>query len=141
MRLARLKARRAAAVFALLAAIAAAPAATPDRPVRIGLAGDDLDACLSAGIVANLDPRGDNFLAVRAAPSTRARMLFRLEPRHPVHICEEAGGGQWLGVVVPVARRTRLDCRVGSPVPRPQAYPGPCRSGWVAARYVTIIAG
>jgi hypothetical protein len=93
------------------------------------------------GATANLDPRGDNFLAVRAAPSTRARTVFRLGPRHPVYVCEEAAGGQWLGIVFTDMPRSRLDCRVGSPVPRPQAYRGPCRSGWVAARYINIIAG
>ena len=126
------------AILTLLAAPAAAHA--PDRPVRVGLAGDDLDACLSDGMVANLDPRGDNFLAVRAAPGPRARMLARLGPQHPVQVCEEAPGG-WLGIVYGPSATDRTDCGTGSPVPRPRAYRGPCRSGWVAARYISIVAG
>ncbi len=130
--------RTALATLALLAAPAAAQA--PERPVRVGLAGADLDACLSDGVVANLDPRGDNFLAVRAAPSTRARMLARLGPHHPVQVCEQAPGG-WLGIVYGPDPADRADCGTGSPVARPQAYRGPCRSGWVSARYITIVAG
>jgi len=130
------------ATLAALAALAAAAAhaAAPDRPVRIGLAGPDLDACLSVGEVTGLNPRGDNFLAVRAAPSTGAPMLARLRKGHRVQVCEEAAGG-WLGIVYDRDPGGERDCGTGSPVPRPRAYRGPCASGWVSARYVTIIAG
>jgi hypothetical protein len=127
------------AALALAAAAAAAPA--PDRPVRVGLAGDDLDACLSDGEVTGLNPRGDNFLAVRAAPDAGARLLHRLGPRHRVHVCDEAAGGAWLGIVYSPPGEPDRDCNVGSPVESPRRYRGPCASGWVAARYVTIVAG
>lgn len=129
-------------LVALLAAIgvtALAFAAPTDHPVRIGLAGSDLDACLSLGEVSGLNPRGDNFLAVRAAPSTNARMLERLRKGHRVEVCEKTGG--WLGIVYDADPNGQRDCGTGSPVPRPRAYRGPCLSGWVASRYVTIVAG
>jgi hypothetical protein len=126
----------AAAALAHVAGAAAPP--SPERPVRVGLAGDDLDACLSDGEVTGLDPGGDNFLAVRAVPGTQGRIVHRLGPRHRVHVCEEAG--TWLGIVYSPDDPDR-DCNVGSPVPSPQPYDGPCASGWVAARYVTIVAG
>ena len=125
---------------ALLLLVAAAPTAAP-RPVMIGNAGDDLDACLSMGAVHGLNPRGDNFLAVRAAPSTSAAIVFRLGRNHPVYICDSAANGEWLGIVFTPEPRSRLNCQVGSPVPRPQPYSGPCPSGWVAARYITVVAG
>lgn len=124
----------------LLLLVAAAPSAT-SRPVIVGEAGADMDACLSTGAVHGLNPRGDNFLAVRAAPSTNAAIVARLRANHPVHICDSAGNDAWIGIVFTPTPRSRRDCLVGSPVPRPQAYRGPCRSGWVAARYILHLAG
>ena len=125
--------------LALIAAAAAAP--PPERAVRVGLDGDDLDACLSDGEVTGLNPRGDNFLAVRAAPDASARLRHRLGPRHRVHVCEETPNGAWLGIVYSPPGAAPRDCGVGSPVDSARAYRGPCASGWVSARYVTIVAG
>lgn len=131
---------RAAIVVALLpAAAAAAVAATLDRPVRIGTAAPDLDACLSQGEVAGLHPEGDNFLTVRAGPGRDARALDRLGPGRIVNVCETHGS--WLGIVYGPSSGLGEDCGTGSPVPRPRPYAGPCRSGWVAARYIRIVAG
>jgi hypothetical protein len=129
-----------AAVAALAALSAAAPAAAPDRPVRIGLAGADLDACLSVGEVTGLNRRGDNFLAVRAAPSTRAPMLARLRKGHRVEVCDEAPGG-WLGIVYDRDPSGERDCGTGSPVPSPRIYDDACGAGWVSARFIKIVAG
>lgn len=128
-----------AAFAAALALATSAAAATPDRPVRIGTAASDLDACLSQGEVTGLNPNGDNFLTVRAGPGRNARDIGRLRPGHLVNVCEEANG--WLGIVFGPARSLEEDCGVGSPVPRPSRYEGPCHSGWVSARYVRIVAG
>jgi hypothetical protein len=130
-----------AAVTVALAMTAPAAAQQPSRPVVVGKAGDDLDACLSDGEVTGLNPRGDNFLAVRSAPSTNAPILGRLGPRHPVHVCDGTADDQWVGIVYMPDPAGDADCRVGSPVPRPQPYRGPCRSGWVAARYILVVAG
>jgi hypothetical protein len=126
----------------LLAALfigTAAAAATPDRPVRIGTVAPDLDACLSQGEVTGLNSQGDNYLTVRAGPGRDARDIGRLGPGHIVNVCEQRG--EWLGIVFGPAGRPEEDCGVGSPVPRPQRYDGPCHSGWVAARYIRIVAG
>lgn len=133
-----MKARVPAAVLGLVSA-AAALAATPDRPVRIGTEAADLDACLSQGEVAGLDPQGDNYLTVRAGPGRDSRPLDRLGPGRIVNVCERRDS--WLGIVYGPASRLDEDCGVGSPVPRPRPYAGRCRSGWVAARYVRIVAG
>ena len=107
------------------------------RPVRYGLNGPELDGCTPYSEIRGLNPRGDNFVSVRAAPTTRARELDRLGPGRRVWICEEAPG--WAGIVY--GPRGSVACNVESPVPRVRPYRGPCRSGWVASRYVTPIAG
>ena len=43
------------------------------RPVRYGLNGPELDGCTPYSEIRGLNPRGDNFVSVRAAPTTRAR--------------------------------------------------------------------
>ena len=131
----------AGAGFALLATfLADAAAAQPGgRPVRIGLAGGEFDACSPYAEVSGLNRRGDNFLSVRAAPGAAGRELDRLGPGRRVWICEEGSVPGWTGIVY--ASRRDVDCHVGGPVPRPRPYRGPCRAGWVAARYLTPIAG
>ena len=131
--------KRALLTLTLGLVAAAAAAATPDRPVRIGTVAPDLDACLSQGEVTGLDAQGDNYLTVRAGPGRDARDIGRLGPGHIVDVCEESGG--WLGVVFGPAGRPEEDCGVGSPMPRPRRYDGPCHSGWVAKRYIRIVAG
>jgi hypothetical protein len=113
------------------AAMASAAAAQPSRAVRIGISSDEADACGGSGEVSGLNPRGDNFLSVRAAPSARARELGRLRPGQVIRICERAGA--WWGIIY--GRTEDQDCGLNA-VRRPRAYAGPCRSGWVAARYV-----
>lgn len=132
--------RRALPAAAVLIA-GAAIAATPPRPVRIGLEGTDIDACPSQGAVVGLNPRGDNFLTVRAGPGRDARAIARLEPGHRVHLCDYSEDGQWLGIVYDRSPRLEEDCRVGSPVPRLRPYRGPCHSGWVSERYIEVVAG
>jgi hypothetical protein len=131
---------RLALALAVLTAGAAASAATGERAPRVGLAGDDLDACLSVGQVTGLNPRGDNFLSVRAEPRAGAAEKDRLGPGREVWLCDEAG--EWLGVVYDGDPADGPgECGVGTPVAIAQPYSGPCRSGWVHSRYVTVIAG
>jgi hypothetical protein len=133
--------RKALPATALLIAATAAFAATPPRAVRIGTAAPDLDACLSQGEVAGLNPRGDNYLTVRRGPGADAGAAGRLGAGHMVNICETSADGLWLGIVYTRSPALDRDCGVGSPVPRPRAYRGPCLSGWVAARYIRVVAG
>ena len=119
-----------AAAFGLAALSGATLAA---EPVRYG--GEaTLDACAGSGWVSGLNPRGDNYLSVRAAPTTRGRELARLGPGTDVIICDERG--RWLGIVYGGG-----DCGTSSPVAQRQPYPGPCASGWVFDKYVTPGAG
>jgi len=122
---------------ALALAATAAVAQPGTRPVRYGLNGPDLDGCTPYSEIRGLNPRGDNFVSVRAAPTTAGRELDRLGPGRKVWICEEVGG--WAGIVY--GPRASTGCNVESPIPRVRAYRGPCRSGWVSSRYVTPIAG
>jgi hypothetical protein len=132
--------RRTAAICPLLALLAT-PIAAQSRPVMIG--GEaDIDACNSFWRVRGLNPRGDGFLSVRAAPGTDKRELDRLFNGDGVFVCEQAG--DWFGIVYPGAGLkpgSEIDCKVGSPVPRQRAYAGPCRSGWVHKRFLEVIAG
>ena len=129
-----------AIAFAVLTAAAAAVAApSASRPVMIGSDGPDAVACRAIGAVSGLNRRGDNFLSVRARPDVRARELARLRSGRRVDVCDRTADGRWLGIVY---GRPGEDCGVDAPVSRPQPYQAgwACRSGWVAARYVTIIA-
>ncbi|MFD1950441.1 hypothetical protein ACFSGX_06635 [Sphingomonas arantia] len=127
------------AVFAVITLAAVQPAAAaPAVAVRIG--GDaELDACPSLGAVVGLDPKGDNFLSVRSGPGgTPYRETDRIGTGRRVAICADRGA--WLGIVYPQGDGP-VNCGVATPVPRPSAYRGPCRSGWVHRRHVRVIAG
>jgi hypothetical protein len=125
-------------LFGILAAAAATPAAAqPSRPVVLGTPGPFRTGCLF-GDVTSLNPRGDNFLSVRAAPRVSAREIDRLGPRAAqVRLCERTRDGRWYGIVY--RRNSVCDVEVWRGRPRP--YRGRCRSGWVSARYITINAG
>jgi hypothetical protein len=135
-----LLAMRLLAAALLLSASTVASAQQTERVPRIGLAGDDLDACLSVGQVTGLNPHGDNFLTVRAEPNASARSKDRLGPGRWIWLCDEAG--EWLGVVYSADPKEKPgDCGVGTPADRVRPYDGPCRSGWVHSRYVEVVAG
>jgi hypothetical protein len=131
-----MKALIAIAVLAGAAWVSAA-AAQPPRPVMIQ-SNPNVDSCPDTGEVRGLNPHGQNYLSVRVAPGTRARERDRLRSGQEVTICDDAGNGQWLGVVY--TRNPSQDC-LGAPSVRPgRPYVGPCRWGWVSRRYVTIVS-
>lgn len=106
----------------------------------MGRDGPDLDACGGIGRVSGLNPEGDNFLSVRAAPALRAKETDRLHTATLVWLCDV--DGDWQGIVYASGAFQELgDCRVSSPVAEPHAYDGPCKSGWVAAKYLSLVAG
>ncbi len=129
----------------LLAALMAAPVAAHGpadaQPVMIGNDGPDMDACGGWGMVQGLNPDGDNFLAVRAAPTTQASKMDELHEGEEVWFCDNSEDQQWVGIVYGASREPGVDCEVGANLPRPVPYLGPCRSGWVSARYVILLAG
>lgn len=104
------------------------------RPVRIGLGGADMDACMSQGVVT---PGED--APVLAAPDAAAAELERLPEGLVLQLCEEAG--VWIGVAYATEGDPWPSCETGSPVPAVVDYPGPCRSGWIAAERVEVTAG
>ncbi len=109
------------------------------RPVRIGFDGPEMDACGGYGEITGLNPDGDNFLTVRAAPSTDADEIDRLTSGTGVSMCETADG--WIGIVYEGSGAAGTGCGVGSPVPNIRDYNGSCRSGWISQRFVELIAG
>ena len=129
----------AAIVLALAAVTIGAAPAPADQPVMIG-GTEDLDACPSNAQVTGLKARGDNFLSVRSRPATTGRELDRLGPNQLVWACDETADGNWTGVIYGPPGQD-IDCGVASPIARRKAYRGPCRSGWVASRFLVIVAG
>ena len=129
------------AILALLAASAAFPAQAQDTRIRpqvpVVVGGDpDMDACGSVGAVEGLEPGGDGFLAVKAAPSLKAPRIDKLLNGKHVHICQE--NGDWYGIIYSTRRQ---DCNVSTPWPRARPYTGPCRSGWAHKRWINAYAG
>ena len=111
------------------------------RPVQVGQDGPEFDACGSTGRPRGLNPKGDNFLSVKAAPSLRARRTDRLVPSSSFYICGTTAGGAWTAIVFAPGGRLSAGCGVATPVVSPRPYRGPCRSGWVSSEYVHLVAG
>jgi hypothetical protein len=128
------------AIALLAEPLAAKPATTvPARAVKLG--GDaEQDACGGVLKVIGLKARGDNFLSVRAAPSPLGRELDRLRMGAMVWSCDSTEEGEWIGVVYK-RRPNDPDCNVGTPIIRRRNYVGPCASGWVAGRFLELVAG
>lgn len=102
-------------------------------PVLVG-GEPELDACGSNGVVEGLDPNGDNFLSVRASPSSRGRETDRLNEGDGVYMCD--GQGHWIGIVYGAGT-----CGVTMPIADRKPYRGGCKSGWVFDAYVRLYAG
>ena len=131
---------RLAMIALALAAPATGRSGPPARAVPITLTGEDeVDPCPSVGEVRGLKATGDGFLSVRAGPDTRSAELFRLHNGDQVYICNERPG--WYGVI---RQRFDTDQCGGDLFARPSKahpYRGPCPSGWVSDRWVTLVAG
>lgn len=116
-------------------------AAEPEQIPLIGSDGPQLDACGGVGRVATLDTH----LPVRERPDQYAQEKDRLPPATLVWLCDKndgENGEDWQGIVYPTGEHQDLgDCRVSSPVAAPEPYKGPCRSGWVLARNLRLVAG
>lgn len=107
------------------------------RSVRIGAARSDFGRCEAIGRVGNLPGGDDNFLAVRAGPSSKAQELARLRDGARIYLCDRNENGRWLGVVyrsngqLPKGDSCNLRESGGA-----LAAVGECRLGWVSTRYV-----
>lgn len=119
----------------------ASPSAAVAQSVPVMVGGEaDWDACGGVGRVVNLDPKGDNFLSMRAGPGGKYREVTRLGPHERyLYMCDERG--PWIGIVLGGGAAGRSGCGVMESIERRQAYKGPCLSGWVHRRYVELYAG
>lgn len=127
------------AICLIVGILASSTVAAQERQIVVGGDGPDFDACGSLGVVANLNPKGDDFLSVRSGPSSIKIELDRLKSGQPVDMCQQIG--RWVGIVYPPIEDPDFDCKTSSPVPHPQKYQGPCRSGWVFDKYIQLTAG
>lgn len=124
---------------------AAGPAAPPlegavDDAVKIGLDGPDMDACGGVGRVALNARELAASATVRQGSRRSATRLAELPTGTLVWLCEARG--EWQGIVWPGDSWQDLgDCQVSSPLAAPEAYAGPCKSGWVEADRLTLVAG
>ncbi|MBW4331552.1 hypothetical protein KY084_11800 [Stakelama sp. CBK3Z-3] len=110
------------------------------RPVRIGENGANFAACGARGIVTIGE---DKNVPLRAAPFDEADQVTALKAGQRMFICTRSIDQRWLGVVVPQTRdgtSASADCGVNQRVERPQAYTGPCPSGWIANALVRLTA-
>ena len=88
--------------------------------------------CPGSGKVGGLSAAGT--LSVRATPGTAAARLDKLSNGASVFMCDWSADGAWVGVVY--AANAGKDCGVSAKVIPSRAYDGPCKSGWVSARYL-----
>lgn len=130
-----------AGCLGLIAPTASAHGPVDAAPVMYGLDGPDFDGCGGWGKVKGLDPEGDNFLAVRAAPTTQSSKLDELKQGDEVWFCDGSKDQQWVGIVYRGKGQKDFACETGPNLPEPKPYPGPCRSGWVHKDYVVLLAG
>jgi hypothetical protein len=56
-------------------------------------------------------------------------------------VCSRSLDQKWFGIVYDDSLELKPACGVSEPVPTRQAYPGPCKSGWVSSPFVKLIAG
>jgi hypothetical protein len=118
-----------------LVSSASAKARQPKTPVTVG-AGSEEDACSAVSEVVGLSSGKSGFLSVRSSPTTSSAELDRLYNGLQVQECTPKN--DFVGIVYD--KTGKLDCGVSSPL-EAQKYRGPCRSGWVARKYLKIIAG
>lgn len=121
----------------------------PSVPIMVGGAFAGHNCTANALSQATVRPmKAGSYLAVRNAPSIKSVKLDRLTPGYPVIICTGLTNQQWVGVLYyePGKEDTSPygahDCGLADMnSKRPVAYRGPCRSGWVARRYLMLSAG
>jgi hypothetical protein len=123
----------------LLLPLQPALAEFPDRVPSVGLDGPQSDGCASVGRVTGLNPGRDYFLSVHARPDEASKKKDRLGPATLVWLCEAEGA--WQGIVYAPAGRDFGECRVSSPVAKPEPYSGPCLFGWVDGHYIQLNSG
>ncbi|MFG1400915.1 hypothetical protein [Xanthobacter sediminis] len=113
--------------------------------------GTPIDSGGAIARVSGLKAGGDGFLSVREAPSVKAAERGRLGPgrlviaTHPEH-----NDDTFVGIIyddVPenasgpfLAERCRVSEATPTEKPYRRAYLGPCKTGWVARRFIEVLA-
>jgi hypothetical protein len=113
------------------AVAAAAKSGQPTVPVKIPKTIEDSSCVLGEVKVAT-------FVSVRTAPKATGKELERLNSGEKVWVCDSSRPGQFTGVVYGGADFTTC---IPDDVKKAYSYVGPCKSGWIATKYLAIIAG
>lgn len=92
-----------------------------------------MDACGGVGATTGA-------VALRSGPGDRHGGVEQLGSGAQVYMCDTSPDEKWVGIVA-IPAGDGADCGVSSPIAQRQAYDGSCRSGWVPADSVTLIAG
>ena len=92
-------------------------------------------AACGTGVVFDLDPHGDGFLAVKSGPGLKFLRIDKLYNGEQVYLCARAG--DWRGIVYTKEAQT---CNVDRPWPLSEPYTGPFRYGWAHGRWIKLVA-
>lgn len=99
---------------------------------------ENVDACSAFAEVARLSVGPDGFLAVKDDPNLKAVRVDKIYNGQKLWICDSSADGMWLGIVY--SKDPALGCKVTHAEKQKKPYRGPCKSGWVSARYVQVLA-
>ena len=134
-------------VAALMATPIAAIACMQDtrdeaRPIFVGGSWKNNECTgvgTNIGAVIRLKPGA--YLSVRAAPITKANEIDRLQSGHGLDMCTKVTNKAWIGIIYHAdPDGDRADCRSTYDSEKSVPYRGPCKYGWVAARYIVNAA-
>jgi hypothetical protein len=109
---------------------------TPNERVPVVIAArPDAESACGKGVVFDLDPHGDGFLAVKAGPGLTFLRIDKLYNGEQVYLCARAG--DWYGIVY---AKEAQPCHVDRPWVLSEPYTGPCRYGWAHGRWIKPVA-
>lgn len=127
--------------------LAQGPAPQPVVVKSIVLDGKKIAPGGAVAEIVGLRKGGDGFVSVRAAPSTKAAEMGRLGPGQRIIavLQDNWNAASFVGVIyVPDSKADTplMDaCRLPEAPPYfDGTYTGPCRTGWVARRFVRVLA-
>ena len=113
------------------------PLTAQSQPVRIHPDDGFGDLCGGAR-VRPLNKNGDDFLSVRESPSSGSREIDRVHTGDLMISCDRSKDSNWIGVIYAKTENQDKVCRINNTTQRAIAYRGPCKSGWVSAKYVDL---
>ena len=128
--------------------LAAMAEATPVTIQSIKDGGQAIAPGTTVAQVTGLRKGGDGFLSVRSAPDKTAPEIARLKPKELLIIALPPGDWEKAEYVGAILNRSgkgtdnmMADCKLSEAPPYFEGvYQGPCQTGWVARRFVTVLA-